>query len=188
MSIATETPTKLDLACGQSKREGYFGVDVIETDDADQVLDLLRFPWPFADDSVEEVFCSHFVEHVPHWRPWFPDNRDGLDLFMDEIWRICKPDATVEIVHPYGMSKRALQDPTHCRYIIEDTWPYYSAEGRKQIGVDHYPTVADFEILNIANGFYPDWALKSDAARSWAAAHYWGVVTDLIVTLKALKM
>jgi predicted SAM-dependent methyltransferase len=179
----TEAPTRLDLACGQRKREGYFGVDLAPTDDADLVHDLMSFPWPFDDDSVEEAYSSHYVEHTyPVGGP-----NDGLIAFMNELHRICRPDAKVQIIHPYALSTRAFQDPTHTRFIPETTWYYFSLEWRTEQGLDHYPITANFEVTGISNGFHPEWTLRSDAARSWAAQHYWNVVTDLIVDLRAVK-
>jgi len=185
MSIETETPTKLDLACGQAKREGFYGVDLY-SEDADLKTDLLRFPWPFYNDSVDEIFSSHFVEHIPHWRPWF-DDVDGLHLFMDECWRILKPGGTLQIIHPYGQSSRALQDPTHERYLVAETWWYYNRAWREAAKLDHYPISSNFSEPNIANGFLGDWENRSDPARQEAAAWYWNVVSDLVVTLEAIK-
>lgn len=180
-------PTRLDLACGQSKREGFFGVDIAETDDADLTYDLLRFPWPFEDDSVEEVHCSHFVEHIPNWRPWFPNDTDGLVLFLNEIYRVCVDGAKVEIIHPYAQSKRAFQDPTHTRYINEITWWYFNREWREMQKLDHYPIDCDFAVEGVANGWYPGWELRSEVARQFQSEHSWNVVTDLAVSLKAIK-
>lgn len=179
-------PTRLDLACGQNKQEGFFGIDVQPTDDTDLVLDLLRFPWPFDDDSVEEVYSSHWVEHIPHWRPWFGEI-DGLLLVMDEIWRVCKDQAQVRIVHPYGMTARALQDPTHERYIVEQTWGYFNRQVREDMGLSHYPVTCDFEITNISNSFHGEWYGRADLARTWAQQHYWNVIGDLAVDLRVLK-
>ena len=183
MSIATETPTRIDLACGQSKREGFFGVDIADVDGVDLVCDLTNFPWPFDDDTIEEVFCSHYVEHTypvggPH---------DGLIALMNELHRICKPDAKVEIIHPYAQSKRAFQDPTHTRYINEATWWYFNREWREQQKLDHYPITADFAVEGISNGWYPGWELRSDISRQEHAERSWNVITDLAVTLKAIK-
>lgn len=183
MSTTTETPTRLDLACGQNKREGFFGVDIAGTDAADLVHDLTSYPWPFADGSVEEIFSSHYVEHTyPVGGP-----RDGLIAFMDEVWRICAPGAKVQIVHPYALSTRAFQDPTHTRFIPETTWHYFSLEWRQAQGLDHYPITANFQVAGISNGFHPEWNLRAEPARTWAAAHYWNVVSDLIVDLRAIK-
>lgn len=180
---ATATPIKLDLGCGQNKREGFFGVDIANTDDSDLVCDLAQFPWPFDDDSVEEACCSHYVEHTypvggPH---------DGLIAFMNEVWRICIHGAKVNIVHPYALSSRAFQDPTHTRFIPEATWFYFSADWRKTNGLDHYPITADFAIDGISNGWHDLWLSRADAARTWAAGHYWNVVSDLSVDLRAIK-
>jgi predicted SAM-dependent methyltransferase len=189
VSIATETPTRLDLACGQNKKDGFFGVDLYG-DDADQVVDLLRFPWPFQDDSAEEIHCSHFVEHIPHWRPWFPGDVDGLLLFMDEVWRICRNDAKVEIIHPYAFSSRAFQDPTHTRYINEVTWWYFNRDWREAQKLDHYPVRANFDV-GIGNSWMrPDkWSdqVKHPDALGEAAAMNVNVIADLAVTLTAIK-
>ena len=56
-------PLKLDLGCGPRKREGFTGVDAIKFDGVDLVQDL-RKPWQWEDGSVEEVHCSHFLEHL----------------------------------------------------------------------------------------------------------------------------
>lgn len=57
---------KINLACGNNKVEGYFGVDVVKTDLADAVVDLQKYPWDIKSESVEEAICSHYVEHIPH--------------------------------------------------------------------------------------------------------------------------
>lgn len=183
MSIATDAPTKIDLACGQSKREGFFGVDIASTDDADLVHDLSVFPWPIGDDTAEEVVSSHYVEHTypvggPH---------DGLIAFMDEVYRICADGAKVEIIHPYALSSRAFQDPTHTRFIPEATWWYFNAEWRESQKLDHYPIKSNFAVENIGSGFTPGWELRSHDAQMFATTHYWNIITDLAVTLKAIK-
>ena len=46
--MATKKPTvkevRLDLACGDNKREGYFGVDKYKTASTDKVVDLMKYP------------------------------------------------------------------------------------------------------------------------------------------------
>jgi hypothetical protein len=55
---------KLDIACGQAKKEGFIGVDIARLPGVDIVHDLEQFPWPFDDNSIEEARCSHYVEHT----------------------------------------------------------------------------------------------------------------------------
>jgi len=180
-----EAPLRLDIACGQAKEPGWTGIDL--AGDADIIHDLFVFPWPIEDDSVAEARISHFVEHIPHYLPHW-NGVDGWWLFFDELYRICQPDATVDIVHPYAMSGRAFQDPTHVRYINETTWFYLDAEWRKAQTLDHYPVHCDFEAVTIiGTGVDESMANRSAETQAFGRAHYWNVVSDLGVKLRARK-
>ena len=182
-------PKRIALACGQHKTAGFFGVDIAEVDGVDMVLDLLPVPWkqwPIRDNCATEIVCEHFVEHIPHHRPGW--EKDGWWLFFDEVYRICKPGATLRFVHPYCMSGRAFWDPTHERFIHETTWAYLSREWREKEHLDHYPTNVNFEVVSIDGaGVTDEFMLRSEQQQAFARAHYWNVIADVAVTLKALK-
>jgi ubiquinone/menaquinone biosynthesis C-methylase UbiE len=168
---------KLDIACGQNKQPGFKGVDIVPGPGVDFVWDLEKYPWePFKDDSVEEVYVSHYAEHTK-----------DLMKFMDEIWRICIPDAKVTIIGPYYTSIRAWQDPTHTRALSEATWLYFNKDWRVANKLDHYPIKSNFEIKNIMVFFNPPWDKKSEEARQFAAQHYFNVISDILVELKVIK-
>jgi len=168
---------KLDIACGQNKQPGFKGVDIAPGPGVDFVWDLEKYPWePFKDDSVEEVYVSHYAEHTK-----------DLMKFMDEIWRICIPDAKVTIIGPYYTSIRAWQDPTHTRALSEATWIYFNKDWRVANKLDHYPIKSNFEIKNIMVFFNPPWDKKSEEARQFAAQHYWNVISDILVELRVIK-
>lgn len=175
-------PEKLDIACGQNKQEGFTGIDI--AGDADIVHNLNTYPWPIRANSVSEVFCSHYVEHIPHGS----SVKDGWWLFFDEVFRICKPGALLKFVHPYAKSDRAFWDPTHTRYIHETTWYYLDAGWRKAQGLDHYQTKVDFEVALISGtGLADRFAAKHHEAQAYAREHYWNVIPDLVVDLKVRK-
>lgn len=193
MVTVEQTGLKLDLACGQNKQEGFYGVDHVETDVTDEIVDLLEFPWPWEDNSVSEIHCSHFVEHIPHRAWWIPESRhrDIFWMFLDEVWRVCQPDAKVSIIHPFANSDRADQDPSHERRINAVTWQLYaSKDAREQNGLSHYPTVCDFEVVSLANSFadprYTDKNRHQEVIMD-LAAHQINIVGDLFVTLRAIK-
>jgi len=168
---------KLDIACGQNKQPGFKGVDIAPGPGVDFVWDLEKYPWePFKDDSVEEVYVSHYAEHTK-----------DLIKFMDEIWRICIPDAKVTIIGPYYTSIRAWQDPTHTRVLSEATWLYFNKDWRVANKLDHYPIKSNFEVKNIMVFFNPPWDKKSEEARQFAAQHYWNVISDILVELRVIK-
>lgn len=176
---------KLDIACGQAKQEGFTGIDIADTDDADIVHDLNVYPWPIADNSVEEAFCSHYVEHIPMQ---LPDGTDGLCAFMNELYRVMRKDAEVRFVYPHNRTDRAFQDPTHRRFIPESNWWYYATDWREANRLDHYPLTCDFAIANMFySGFHGDWASRSEGARQFALQHYWNIALDVVVDLKARK-
>jgi predicted SAM-dependent methyltransferase len=178
------SPTKIDLACGQNCQEGFHGVDVEEIEGVQQV-DLLSFPWPFESDSVDELFSSHFVEHIPHDIPG--QDNDGLVLFMEECYRILKHEGTVRLIHPHAMSSRAFQDPYHRRFIPEATWWYFNREWREANKLDHYPITSNYNVDNIVASLMGDWGSRAQSAQTYATLHYINVMGDLDVYLSAQK-
>jgi len=131
---ALPSPLKLDLACGEHKMAGYFGIDIAKRDGVDMIVDLEQYPWPFADNSVTEVFCAHYIEHTK-----------DIIKFMDELYRILKPGCKAIIIAPYYTSIRAWQDPTHTRVISEGTFLYFSKTWRRLNHMSYYPIKCDFE-------------------------------------------
>lgn len=145
---------KLDLGGGQNVAAGFQCVD-LNAPKAEYKFDLFKFPWPLASDSVDELNCSHFIEHIP--------NRDLTDLdvieggdrielvgkdmffaFFDECWRILKKDSWMTVVWPALKSVRAFQDPTHRRFIPLETMSYLNADWRKAQSLDHYRVKCHF--------------------------------------------
>jgi SAM-dependent methyltransferase len=187
----TETPLKLSLACGDNKPDGFKGVDVAKTKSADYVQDLLQFPWDqFADNSVDEIECSHFVEHIPHGDGF----HDPFLQFFDEIYRILKPaefdpanpniplKGFMSITCPYYSSMRAWQDPTHQRAISEASFLYLNKQWRLDNKLDHYPVSCDFD-FSYGYVLSPEWQTRSTESQSFAIRHYNNVVNDIQVQL-----
>lgn len=168
---------KLDLACGQRKQPGFKGVDIAKGPGVDFVYDLEKFPWePFEDNSVSEIYCSHYIEHTK-----------DLMKFMDEVWRICEDGAKVVFLAPYYTSIRAWQDPTHQRVISENTFLYFNKAWRDLNKLDHYPIKCDFEVRQMITYFNPPWDKKTEEARQFAQVHYFNVVSDILVELVVRK-
>ena len=185
------TPLKLSLACGGNVPEGFKGVDIVTVDGVDYVQDLLKFPWSqFADNSVDEIECSNFVEHIPHGDSF----NDPFYQFFDEIHRILKPatfdpnnpniplTGIARIVCPYYSSIRAWQDPTHQRAISEASFLYLNKQWRIDNKLDHYPVSCDFD-FNYGYVLSPEWQNRSQEAQTFAIQHYINVVSDIQVQL-----
>lgn len=108
----------LDIGCGDSKPEGYTGMDKRALPGVDIVHDWNAYPWPLDGGACARVRASHVVEHV--------NPADGGFLrWMDEAWRILQAGGELEISCPHGWSAWYLQDPTHCNQVNEHTWFYF---------------------------------------------------------------
>lgn len=163
-------PFRLDVACGSNKTPGFFGVD-IAGNDVDVIWDLEKFPWPFPDNSVDEIVCNHYIEHTK-----------DLIAFMNELHRIMVPGGTAIIRAPYYNSMRAWQDPTHVRAISEATFLYYNQDWLKANKLDHYPIKCNFD-FSYGYDFAPDWAMRSEESKAFAVRHYTNVVMDIQAVL-----
>ena len=173
---------KLNLACGQTRIDGFEGVDIVRTDYSDVVHDLLSFPWPFEADSIEKVVCNHFIEHIPMREI---NGKDLFFCFFDELWRVLQPGGQAMIVAPYGASDRAFQDPTHRRFIVAPTFLYLNRGWRKMNKLDHYDVRCNFAFEHRLVG-NPEFDLKHDDAKPFIQSHYWNSVLDINVTLTKL--
>lgn len=146
---------KLDLGSGSTPKEGYEGVDFFAPGIQHQV-NLFKFPWPWEDSSVDALHSAHFLEHLPMafvtedgslaLGPERPEDQDLLCRFMDECWRILKPDGEFHIIVPSGRSNRGFQDPTHRRFFVTESFWYFNAEWRKDRGLDHYFASCNFDV------------------------------------------
>src|SRR3989304_3239050 len=62
-------------------------------------------PWPWANDSVSEVHCSHTLEHF--------ERRERVHV-MNELYRVLIPGGKATIIVPHWASNRSYGDMTHC--------------------------------------------------------------------------
>jgi len=82
---------QLHLGCGPKKLDGYVNVDAVGNPDL--VCDLSVFPWPFQDNSADEIFSEHFLEHVLDY-----------DKTILEMYRILKPNGILRFRVPHFRS------------------------------------------------------------------------------------
>lgn len=181
-------PIKINLACGQIKMDGFIGVDKVKTEEiVDIVHDLDNIPWPFEDNSIEEVYCSHYIEHTK-----------DLVKFMEELYRIMKKPYVNDkgeevkskcmIIAPYYSSVRAWQDPFHKRAISEFTFLYFNKNWRDQNKLNHgdYDIKADFDFTygyQMDNSPPGNWISRDENARVFAMKYYINVISDIQVAL-----
>ena len=91
---------QVDLGCGNAKKDGYIGLDYVEMDQVDHVLDLTRDRYPFEDLPLDDVVRNQprhtpviawwtpirYVNHLPGWGfiGTYIDNTGG----KENDWRL----------------------------------------------------------------------------------------------------
>jgi len=97
---------KLNLGCGMDYREGWVNLDSNPEVKADVYCDIER-TLPFGDNFFDLIHASHVIEHIP---------RDKFYEVMEELHRICKPGAIIDVFVPHFTSTVASKVPYHYTY------------------------------------------------------------------------
>jgi len=111
------TLTKLNLGCGKDHRKDYVNLDSIKLPGVDIVHNLNKYPWPFKDNTFEEIYCDNVLEHL-----------DSIIKPMEEIHRISKNKARIIIKVPIFPGVGAAADPTHKSFFTYLTFNYFTPE------------------------------------------------------------
>lgn len=179
---------KLDIGCGERPREGYLGVDYIKTPAVKYQVDIRKTPWPFKNESVSDIYCQQFLEHL---------NGYHRVKFMNEVYRVLAPGGKAEIISPYWTSARSIQDPTHLwPPLAENSFLYFNETWLRQNHLTHmriFPACEHSKDQSVSiecnfdfpygYGVVPEFAQKNEETRTFATQHYVNVVNDVFVTL-----
>lgn len=101
---------KINAGSGHNKLDGYINIDNQTAYNPDIVHDLNITPWPFEDNSVEEIILCHTLEHLG-------EKTETYLKIWQEMYRILQPDGIVNITVPHWLCENFFHDPTHCRVV-----------------------------------------------------------------------
>lgn len=114
----------------------------------DFVHDLNIFPYPFEDNSADEIHAYEVVEHL---------GRQGdfasFFAFWSEIWRILEPGGIFLGTSPHWSSAWCWGDPGHTRVISRECLtflhqPAYAQVGKSPMTDYRFCYRADFDIVH----------------------------------------
>lgn len=167
---------KLDLGCGPNKvGPEWTGVDVLSFDGKVDLVHDLRTAWPWESDSVEEVFSSHFLEHL---------TGEERVHFFNELHRVLKPGRSARIITPHWNSTRAFGDPTHKWPPVSEFAYFYLNKAWRDTNAPHTGYVCDFAFPPVvAWNLRPDLNVRNDAYKQFALENFKDSAADLICTI-----
>lgn len=166
---------KLYFGCGKHKVDGFVGVDKLRMETVNVVHDMNLFPYPFSDNSIEEVLLLNILEHLPN-----------TIRVMEEIWRICKDCAPLKILVPYYNSPGAYQDPTHVSFFTEHTFDYFTEDGTSELSVYNYYSIARFKIVSIIPYQRPMLNILPKRIQ-WFLAHHFSTIHSMEFCIQTVK-
>jgi len=179
---------KLNLGCGldvRSSSQGWVNVDHYEGEGVIN-WDLWKVPYPFEDNTFNYVLLAHVIEHLPFVRvDRNGSSKDLLVAILDEIYRISRHGALIDVYTPKGNDPHFYANPEHCRPILCETL-YGLCEGREVRYVSTYRLrLLDCHIKE--RGFYVHWRLNAYHLMKYLKIYRFGETDELHAILKAVK-
>jgi ubiquinone/menaquinone biosynthesis C-methylase UbiE len=141
---------KINLGGENSEVNGYKNLDLFPGENVSFVHDLNKFPYPFKDNSIEEIKAEDVLEHL-----------DSIPKPLQEFHRICKNKAKIKIKVPIYPSELMFENPTHKLVFTRNTFTWFTKEknlyyaGKAQFKIKsrkiyfYYPNSSRFPIKQI---------------------------------------
>jgi hypothetical protein len=171
---------KLNVGCGRDIKVGWDNLDRMDLPGVNLITDL-DHPEPAIaalDDTYDEIYTSHILEHITHILPC-----------MEELHRVAKPGAQLHIRVPHGASEDAFEDPTHVRYFFPRSFMYF---GQPYYHLADYGYRGDWRLDQIQVFLKPEHK-RSELVKSeeldymkWLLGQ-WNSVNEMYAVMTALK-
>jgi len=105
---------KLNFGCGEHILEGYDNCDIQKYPGVIS-FDFDKFPYPIKDNTYDYVLAEEVLEHLYN-----------VEECLEELHRICKPNATIEILTPHYSNKGAFNSLQHKHYFSERAFSVFA--------------------------------------------------------------
>jgi len=112
---------KINIGCGPVKMAGYVNIDKFPSFNPDKIMDLEKTPWDFEDNSIEEIYASHVLEHIGQ-------TSDEYFNIVKEFYRVLKPGGVLNIRVPHPRHDNFFTDPTHVRAFTPGSFRVFSKD------------------------------------------------------------
>jgi ubiquinone/menaquinone biosynthesis C-methylase UbiE len=110
---------RLNLGCGNHRLAGWINMDMVCTPAVDVVRDITR-GLPFEDSSVDEILVDNVLEHI--------GPEQDFVFVLNELYRVLKPGALLNVIVPDARSQAGWQDPTHKRSFVPRSVLYWNQD------------------------------------------------------------
>lgn len=120
---------RISLGAGTEIEKGWTHVDLLDLPGIDVVHNLMQFPYPFKDESADEIKAKDLIEHLDHYvHSEGNRGRPTIITFIEECYRILKPGGTLWIQTPRFDAEFLWIDPTHVRGFHERSMEFFDPD------------------------------------------------------------
>jgi len=149
--IAKRNKVVIELGCGNNPQiKNAITIDVIDLEHVDIVADLNKGLVFLPDNSVDEIYSFHFLEHV-----------NDLSFFMNEIYRVLKKGGKKMGSVPHFSNPYFYSDYTHRSFFGLYSFSYFSKEKYFKRGVPNFYQDINFKINKITIVFYSPFFVRN---------------------------
>lgn len=117
----SKSPVRIEIGCGQTRRENTIGIDRIDLPSVDIVADIENGLSFLPNNSVDEIYSTSCFEHI-----------HNFENLMREIVRVLKPTGRANIFVPHFSNPYFYSDPTHVRFFGLYSF-YYFVDSKYQL-------------------------------------------------------
>jgi hypothetical protein len=99
---------KLNFGCGKKILSDFDNVDIQTGHNIDISFDFNKFPYPLKKNKYNYILIDNVMEHLKSPKET-----------INELWKCCKSNATIEVIVPHCNSQWAYGDLTHVNFFTE---------------------------------------------------------------------
>lgn len=126
----------IELGAGNKRQfSNSITIDIVNCDGVDVVVDVNKGLKFISDNSIDEIYASHFIEHV-----------ENIDLLMSEVFRVLKKGGIINLVVPHFSNPHYYSDYTHKYQFGLYSFSYFSKSKYFKREVPTYYNDINFEI------------------------------------------
>ena len=141
----------LELGCGPRKKvQGAIGIDAIDYEGVDIVGDVYAILNCFPDNTVDELFSFHFLEHV-----------QDLSKLVDEMARVLKPGGEIVSTVPHFSNPYFYSDYTHKQFFGLYSLSYLSIDNIFKRKVPNYTKQRRLELISADLVFFSPFHVRN---------------------------
>ena len=140
----------LNLGSGRNQREDCLNVDATYYPGIQKVVNLRDYPWPWENESIDGIYASHVIEHMP-----------CQEQFIWECLRILKKGGFLRLNVPHSSSVSSIGCMGHNRTYSYNTLHKYLSNDYYMFGKAKFKTVYQrlnwwYEVIDCQNEL-PRW-------------------------------